>query len=29
MRDIGRSAEAALLTRLNGIAQHWESLVDD
>lgn len=29
MRDLGKSAETALLSRLNHIAEHWESLVDD
>lgn len=29
MRDVAGSDEAALLARLNGIAEHWESFVED
>ncbi|WP_433505236.1 MarR family winged helix-turn-helix transcriptional regulator [Pseudonocardia halophobica] len=29
MRGIEHAEETALLTRLNGIAEHWESLVED
>ncbi|SDG53074.1 MarR family winged helix-turn-helix transcriptional regulator [Pseudonocardia oroxyli] len=29
MRDMAETDETTLLTRLNGIAEHWESLVED